>query len=121
MNIRIVLSVAIAVIAVWGGAASQLDVLFGVTASKLIVAACSLTVASLAAALGVLSTQASQSANIINDPVALAKALQAMPGVSKLLVNENATPSLAQAVNTSPKVEAAPGTEKLVADIAAKA
>jgi alcohol dehydrogenase class IV len=123
MNPRVVLSVLIAVVAVWGGAASQLDVLFGATASKIIVAACSLSVASMAAALGVLSTQAQGSARVASNPDQLAEILKLMPGVSGLAVNAQASPKLAQLAVSSAnnKIEPVEGSEDAVLQVAQKA
>jgi hypothetical protein len=109
MNVRVAIAVAIAVLAVFAGASDNLQVLFGETVSKLIVAGCSLTVASLAAALGVLTTQSGQVANVAD-----------IPGVSKVLVNDQASPAIARLAMdpANSNVAPEPGHERAVAEIA---
>jgi hypothetical protein len=88
MNINRILGIAIAVLAVWAGAASQLSVLFGQHVSDIIVTVSSLTVASLGAVLGVLSTPITQTTQIA--------AVRAMPGVEDILINSKASPEAAR-------------------------
>lgn len=111
MNIRIVLAVAIAIVSVLAGATSQLDIIFGHTVATTIVAVCNLASAIMAGVIGVLSTQMSQIGSV-----------ESMPGVSKILVNEQATSDLAvRAVTPGNKVAAAPGAEQQVTKIAENA
>jgi hypothetical protein len=100
-----------------------MDVLFGPMISKLVVAASSLTVASLAAALGVISGGGTQAKAVAADPMLIAQMLQAMPGAQKLLVNSQASPALAAAAMStdSNKIEAAPGQENKLEALANKA
>jgi maltodextrin utilization protein YvdJ len=91
MNARVILAIAIAVISVWAGAASTFAVIFGQENADIIVAVSTLIVASLGAALGVLSTQTNQVSSVAD-----------MRGVENILVNDKASPALAQmALDTS--------------------
>lgn len=79
-----VLSIVIAVLGVWVAAGAQLTDLFGPGVTKLIIAGSTLTMSTLAAVNAVLQGQGSQIA-----------AVQAMPGVEKIVVNERANATLA--------------------------
>lgn len=96
MNARVVLAIIIAVVSVLAGASAQLDPIVGATAAKSIVAVCNLATAILGSIMGVLSTQTSQ-----------VQAVQSMPGVSRITVNAQASPALAQLAVQSgnPKVQ----------------
>lgn len=112
MNIIRALGIVIAVLSVWAGASSQLSVLFGQHNSDIIVTICTITVASLGAALGVLSGNPTQTQQIA--------AVRAMPGVESVMINAKATPEVARlAVDpTVDKVEAIPGAAKAIENIA---
>lgn len=109
MNSRVILAVVIAVVSVLAGATTQLDPVVGHTAALAISSVCNLLTAILAAVMGVLSTQTNQVA-----------AVQAMPGVSRVMVNAQATPTLAAMVadSANPKIQAEPGQERKVAELA---
>lgn len=79
-----ILSIIIAVLGVWVAAGAQLTDLFGPGATKLIIAGSTLTMSTLAAVNVVLQSQGSQ-----------ITAVQAMPGVDKIVVNEKANATLA--------------------------
>jgi hypothetical protein len=109
MNARIILAVAISVISVWAGAASTFAILFGQQTANIIVAVSTLTVASLGAVLGVLSTQTRQVSSV-----------RGMEGVENILVNAKAGPALA-AMAVDPdvhNVEAMVGAKPALIEIA---
>jgi maltodextrin utilization protein YvdJ len=103
MNARIILAIAIAVISVWAGAASTFAVIFGQENADIIVAVSTLIVASLGAALGVLSTQTNQVSSVAD-----------MRGVEHIAVNDKASPALAQ-MAIDPTVKGVQPTTEAVA------
>jgi maltodextrin utilization protein YvdJ len=109
MNARVILAIAIAVISVWAGSVSTFAILFGQQLANIIVAISALTVASLGAALGVLSTQTCQVTSV-----------RGMDGVENILVNAKASPALA-AMAVDPDVhniEAMVGAKPALMEIA---
>src|ERR1039458_2324439 len=109
MNARVILSITIAVVAIWAGAASQLTILFGQQLSTIIVTICSMIVLSLSAALGVLSNQTNQVTSV-----------RQMAGVENIMVNAKASPALAaMAVDPAVQnVQAMPGAKPALTEIA---
>lgn len=100
-----VLSIIIAVLGVWVASATQLNELVGPTMTKVIIAGSTLTMTTLAAVNAVLQSQGSQ---LI--------AVQAMPGVEKIVVNSKANATLAT-MTVDPvqsKMEAMPGAQGAV-------
>lgn len=96
--------VFLAALGVFGGATAQLTELFGAAHAHLIVTASSFLSTLISAIMVPLTGQG-----------ALINAVQAMPGVSKIVVNQDANQTLAAvAVDPNSKVEAAPGAEKAV-------
>jgi hypothetical protein len=102
-------SIAIVVVGVLGASTAQLNDLFGPAATKAIVSASTLLTSLLAGINALLGGQGSQIA-----------AVQAMPGVEKIMVNEKASPTLATmaVANENPKIEATPQALQAVADTA---
>jgi hypothetical protein len=121
MNARVVLSIAIAVVSVLAGSATQLDTLLGHGGATLVVAACNLATAVMAAVMGVLSTQSSQANRLAYDPDQLTALLKAMPGASNLTINSQATPQMAQAAlsNVDNKISPSAGAEQALQKLAA--
>lgn len=107
-----VLSIIIAVLGVWVAAGAQLTDLFGPGATKVIIAGSTLTMSTLAAVNVILQGQGNQIA-----------AVQAMPGVEKIVVNEKANATLAtMAVDPAEnKIEATPQATAAVQRTAANA
>lgn len=107
-------SIAIVVVGVLGASTAQLNDLFGPSITKDIVSAASILTSLLAGINALLGGQAAQIA-----------AVQAMPGVDKIIVNEKANAALATiAVSDAPensKVETKPSAEQAVAATAAAA
>jgi hypothetical protein len=98
LNSNQVLSIALVVMGVLVASTTQLTDLFGAAVTKDIVAVAGLGMSILAGVQGVISGQASQ-----------VRAVQAMPGVEKIVVNGQANQTLAQiAVDPNSKVEATP-------------
>lgn len=109
MNTIRALGIAVAVLAALAGGASQLTILFGQHVSDMIVAALTLMVGGLGAAIGVVSSQTNQIASV-----------RAMDGVEKVLVNEKANPTLAKlAIDPDiDKVEVIPSAKQAVEETA---
>jgi hypothetical protein len=106
-----ILAITIGVLTLLSGSAAQLDILFGVTAEKSIVAAFTLIVGALSVVMTVMSGQTYQVGNV-----------SAMAGVSRIMVNEKSTPALAAiATGDDPKVQAEKGTEARVEALAKQA
>lgn len=99
------LSIAIAVFGVLVASTSQLDQLFGPTITKDIVSASTMFMSLLASINMVLQGQGSQIA-----------AVQAMPGVEKIVVNSQANGTLATMTvdPTQNKIEALPSAQSAV-------
>lgn len=99
MNVNQIFAIILVVLGVFVASAAQLADLLGPTTAKVIVSVSSLLMSILSGVLGVLTGQASQ-----------IKAVQAMPGVEKIVVNEKANQALA-AIAVDPaqqKVEVMP-------------
>lgn len=107
-----VLSIVIAVLGVLVASTSQLTELFGPTVTKSVVSASTLAMSILAGINMALQGQSSQLA-----------AVQAMPGVEKIVVNQKANATLAtMAVDPAQlKIEPTQSAQKTVEAIAAKA
>lgn len=103
------LSIAIGLFTFLGGSVAQLDVVVGVGISKIIVALCTLAAGSISVVMTVVSGQTSQLANV-----------QAMPGVSGVTINGQASPAVAAMAvdDANSKIGPAPGSERRVAEIA---
>lgn len=102
------LAISIGILTLLSGSAAQLDVLFGVTAEKAIVAAFTLIVGSLSVVMTVMSGQTSQFANV-----------KSMDGVSRIMVTGDTTPAIAAAaVSSDPKVAPEHGAEQQVEALA---
>lgn len=101
-----VLSIIIAVLGVWVASATQLNELVGPMMTKLIIAGSTLTMTTLAAVNAILQSQGGQ-----------IKAVQAMPGVDKIIINSQANGTLASlAIDPAQnKVETKVGAEAAVA------
>lgn len=107
-----VLSIIIGILGVWVASATQLTDLVGPAITKIIIAASTLTMSSLAVVNTILQGQGSQIA-----------AVQSMPGVEKIIVNSQANATLATlAVDpTQAKIEATPQATAAVQRTAAAA
>lgn len=99
------LGLVIVGLSVIGGGANQLTVLFGATATTYILAATTLLTGFIGGAVTILGGQGSQIA-----------AVQAMPGVEKILVNKEASATLATlaVAPDNNKVEATPAAQVAV-------
>lgn len=99
------LAIAVAVLSVFIASTAQLTDLVGPQATKLIVSLSSITVTILSSISAILSTQTS-----------LVKDVQSMPGVEKITVNAQASPTLAglAIAPENAKIEAAPGADNAV-------
>ncbi len=99
------IAMVIGMLGVFAAGGTQLDVIIGAFAAKIVVACCTLTSAALAVPLSILTGQNS-----------LIRQVQAMPGVEKISVNAQANQALAQmAVDpANDKVEASPGAAAAV-------
>lgn len=96
------LSIVIAVLGVWVASTTQLNDLVGPALTKVIIAGSTLTMSTLAAINTIVQGQGSQ-----------LSAVQAMPGVEKILVNSQANGTLAT-MTVDPaqtKMEAMPGSQ----------
>lgn len=97
-------AITLAILGVLGGATAQLNDLFGPKLAHGIVTASTLMTSIISALLVPLTGQSAQIA-----------AVNAMPGVSSIVVNEKANATLAAvAIDPSSKVEAAPDAQKAV-------
>lgn len=97
-------AVTLAILGVLGASTVQLTELFGGTVAKSIVTASTLLTSILSSIMVPLTGQSAQ-IRAVND----------MPGVSSIVVNEKANPTLAAiAVDPNSKVEAAPSAQKIV-------
>ena len=90
LNIKQILAIVLAVLSVLSGSTAQLTDLLGVTSAKVVISIASLAMSVISSVLAVLSSQG----NIIKD-------VAAMPGVSRISINEAANTTLAQ-VATDP-------------------
>lgn len=98
------LAVGIGILSVFTASAAQLTDLFGPTVAKDIASLASLIAGCLTVPLTVLTGQGSQ-----------AQATNDMGGVDKIVVNKNASATLAKmAMDPNSKVEAAPGAEAAI-------
>lgn len=105
MNLNQIFAITLVVLGVLAASTAQLNDLVGPTATKTIVSIAGLLTSIISGILGVLTGQASQ-----------VKAVQAMPGVEKIVVNKEANQTLA-ALAIDPlqdKVEALPTDESAV-------
>lgn len=100
-----VLSILTAVLGVWVASATQLNDLVGPAMTKVIIAASTLTMSTLAVVNTILQSQGSQ-----------ISAVQAMAGVDKIVVNEKANATLAtMAVDrTNEKIQTTPQAQRAV-------
>lgn len=103
------LGIVLAILGVLAASTAQLNELFGPAVAKTIGTIANLTMSIMSAVLVVLTGQSAQ-----------VQAVQAMPGVEKIVVNENANQTLASmAVDPQQKkIETAPGTASAVAETA---
>ena len=110
LNINQVLAIALVILGVFVASTAQLTDLFGPAVAKTIVSVSGLFMSILSGIVGVLTGQSSQ-----------IKAVQAMPGVEKIVVNAQANSTLAGlAVDPAQeKIETAPGAGAAVARTAA--
>ena len=97
LNTKQVLAIILAVLSVLSGSTAQLTDLLGPSAAKITISVASLAMSVISSVLAVLSSQG----NIVKD-------VAAMPGVSRIAVNENATPALASLATdpATPKIGA---------------
>ena len=108
LNRNQIIAIVLVVLGVLAASAAQLTDLFGAKIAHTIISSSSLLMSILSGVLAVLTGQS----GILKD-------VQAMPGVDKVVVNKDANSTLAAAaVNPNSKVEAAPGAEAAVAQIA---
>ena len=111
MNLTAIQWMAISVLVLGALSTSnaQLIDLFGPLTAKTIGSAAVLGTTILGAVLGFLGGQTGQ-----------LKAVQAMPGVDKIVVNEKANPTLAKAAvdEDNPKIEAKPSAQQVVSETA---
>lgn len=104
------IGIMLAVLGVLGVSSAQLTDLFGADTAKMVVTASSLASSIISAVLVALSGQSAQ-----------VKAVQAMPGVQSIVVNEKANTALARLAvdNRQDKIETTPQSARAVRDIAA--
>lgn len=112
LNRNQIISIAVLILGVMGTSTAQLTDLFGAAITKDIVSLSSLLTAILGGINSIIGGQASQIA-----------AVQAMPGVDKIVVNQNANSTLATLAvsQDNNKVEITPGSENAVKATAAAA
>ena len=97
INTKQLLAIILAILSVLSGSTAQLTDLIGVGGAKVVISVASLAMSVISSVLAVLSSQT----NLVKD-------VTAMPGVSKVLVNEAASKDLAVAATdpAQPKVGA---------------
>lgn len=104
MNINQAIALVLVTLGVFVASTAQLTDLVGPGATKLIVSLSSLLMSILSGVLGVLTGQSGQ-----------LKAVDAMPGVDKIVMNRQATVTQANmVVDPNSKAEAAPGAEAVI-------
>jgi hypothetical protein len=105
LNANQVVAIALVILGVFVASTAQLTDLFGAMAAKYIVSFSGLLMSILSGILGVMTGQSSQ-----------VKAVQAMPGVEKIVVNAQANETLATlAVDPAQaKIEALPSAQAAV-------
>lgn len=111
MNRNQAIAISLVVLGVLTASTAQLTDLFGPHVAKLVISLAGLLNSILGGVLGVLTGTSGQVRDV-----------QALPGVDRIVVNKDASPSLAAiAVDPSSKVEAAVGAEAAVAQSARSA